>query len=61
MFGVVGIVLLMTQQVLNPAFFAELGHEEWADPGGPLSVGIAWVIGVGVAIDIIDIIRKARR
>ena len=60
-FGVVGIVLLMTQQVLNPAFFAELGHEEWADPGAPLSVGIAWVIGVGVAIDVVDIIRKARR
>jgi hypothetical protein len=60
-FGVVGIVLLLTQQVLNPAFFAELGDEQWADPGAPLAQGIAWVVGVGVAIDVVDIIRKARR
>lgn len=60
LFGVVGITLLLTQQVLNPAFFAELGHLDWAAPGSPLTQGIAWVIGVGVIIDIFDIVRKAR-
>jgi hypothetical protein len=59
-FGVVGIALLMTQPVLNPAFFAELGQVQWADPGSPLAQGIAWVIGVGVALDVLDIVRKAR-
>ena len=60
LFGVGGIVLLLTQQVLNPAFFAELGHADWAAPGSPLTQGIAWVIGVGVVVDIVDIVRKAR-
>jgi hypothetical protein len=59
-FAGVGIVLLMTQQVLNPAFFAALGDASWADPGAPLAQGIAWVIGVGVAVDVFDVIRKAR-
>lgn len=59
-FGVVGIALLLTQQVLNPAFFAELGQVDWADPGSPLTQGIAWVVGVGVIVDIVDIARKAR-
>jgi hypothetical protein len=59
-FGVVGIALLLTQQVLNPAFFAELGQVDWADPGSPLAQGIAWVVGVGVVVDIVDIARKAR-
>lgn len=58
--GVVGITLLMTQQVLNPAFLAELGHPEWAEPGSPLTQGIAWVIGVGVVVDIVDVVGKAR-
>lgn len=60
LFGVVGITLLMTQQVLNPAFLAELGHPEWAEPGSPLTQGIAWVIGVGVVVDIVDVVGKAR-
>jgi hypothetical protein len=59
-FGVVGIALLMTQQVLNPAFFAELGQVQWADPGSPLTQGIAWMIGVGVVVDVVDVVRKAR-
>jgi hypothetical protein len=50
----------MTQQVLNPAFVAELGHPEWAEPGSPLTQGIAWVIGVSVIIDIVDVVRKTR-
>ena len=56
----VGITMLLTQQVLNPAFFAELGHLEWAAPGSPLTQGLAWLIGVGVVVDIVDIVRKAR-
>ncbi len=60
LFAVVGITMLLTQQVLNPAFFAELGHLEWAAPGSPLTQGLAWVIGVGVVVDIVDIVRKAR-
>jgi hypothetical protein len=59
-FGVVGIALLLTHQVLNPAFFAELGQADWADPGSPLTQGIAWVVGVGVVVDIVDIARKSR-
>lgn len=59
-FGVVGIYLMLTQQVLNPAFFEALGNPQWADPGSPLTQGIAWVIGVGVAVDIADTIRLAR-
>jgi hypothetical protein len=46
--------------VLNPVFFAELGQVDWADPGSPLTQGIAWVVGVGVVVDIVDIARKAR-
>lgn len=60
LFAAGGITLLLTQQVLNPDFFAELGHADWAAPGSPLTQGIAWVIGVGAVVDIVDIVRKAR-
>lgn len=59
-FAVVGIWMLLTQQVLNPAFFAELGHADWAAPGSPLTQAIAWVIGVAVVVDIVGIGRRAR-
>lgn len=58
--GLAGVTLLLTQQVLNPAFFTALGHPQWAEPGSPLAQGLAWLIGVGVVIDIVDAVRRAR-
>jgi hypothetical protein len=59
-FGVASVYLLLTQQVLNDAFFAELDLASWAEPGSPLTQGIAWVIGVGAVVDVFETIRKVR-
>jgi hypothetical protein len=56
----IAIVLLLTQQVLNMAWFAALGHPDWAVPGSPLTQGVAWVIGVAAVIDVVDVLRRSR-
>lgn len=58
LFAAAAVTTLLTQQVFNPAFFAELGHPEWAAPGEPLARSVAWLIGVAVAIDLIDIVIR---
>ena len=54
----------LIETLQGPRVLGDDGRGQTFHVGGPIpalpSVGIAWVIGVGVVIDVIDIIRSSR-
>jgi hypothetical protein len=61
LFVIPAIYLLLTGQLLNPAFFEDLGWGNVADSGGSVILGVVIVMAAVALWDTIDGFRKASR